>query len=65
MPEMDRRTFIRIGAFSAGAMASAYALGNYIPLLRERGEAVVDPEPPPLLAGEDYFPTACWVGRGN
>ncbi len=65
MPEMDRRTFIRIGAFSAGAMASAYALGKYIPLLQERQEPVVDPEPPPLLAGEDYFPTACWVGKGN
>ncbi|NIP35081.1 MAG: hypothetical protein GWN18_09070, partial [Thermoplasmata archaeon] len=65
MPEMDRRTFIRIGAFSAGAMASAYALGKYIPLLQERQEPVVDPAPPPLLAGEDYFPTACWVGKGN
>jgi anaerobic selenocysteine-containing dehydrogenase len=65
MPDMDRRTFIRIGAFSAGAMASAYALGKYIPLLQEQQEAVVDPEPPPLLAGEDYFPTACWVGKGN
>jgi anaerobic selenocysteine-containing dehydrogenase len=65
MPDMNRRTFLRIGAFSAGAVASAYALGNYIPLLNEQNEPIVDPEPPPLLAGEDYFPTACWVGKGN
>jgi anaerobic selenocysteine-containing dehydrogenase len=62
---MDRRTFLRIGAFSAGAVASAYALGNYIPLLNDQQEPIVDQEPPPLLAGEDYFPTACWVGKGN
>ncbi len=65
MPEMDRRTFLRIGAFSAGALASAYALGNYIPLLRDSQKPIVDPEPPPLLAGEDYFPTTCWVGKGS
>ncbi len=62
MPEMDRRTFIRLGAISAGALASAYALGKYVPLLKERQEPVVDAEPPELLPGEDYFPTTCWVG---
>jgi anaerobic selenocysteine-containing dehydrogenase len=62
---MDRRTFLRIGAFSAGAMASAYALGKYIPLLQEQQEPIVDPASPELLAGEDYFPTTCWVGKGD
>ena len=65
MADMDRRTFIRISGFTAGALATAYSLGKFVPLLEERHEAVVDPEGPPLLPGEDFYPTTCWVGTQN
>ncbi len=65
MPDMDRRTFIRISGFTAGALATAYSLGKFMPLLEEKHTPVVDPDEPPLLPGEDFYPTTCWVGTQN
>jgi anaerobic selenocysteine-containing dehydrogenase len=65
MPEVNRRTFLKVSAFTAGAVATAYSLGKFLPLLEERPETDEGPKEPVLLAGEDYFPTTCWVGKQN
>jgi anaerobic selenocysteine-containing dehydrogenase len=63
MPELNRRTFLKVSAFTAGAMATTYSLGRFMPMLDNRGDAVAEPSQKPLLPGEDYFPTTCWVGK--